>query len=376
MTLNMKPNMKVSDSQITVLHVIARLNIGGTARYITRLVEELPQHKINAFIATGYVQGSEQEDPSAKKLKVIRIPSLGRQINPIKDHFAFKQLLEVVKEIKPDILHTHTFKAGYVGRSRSSEISKAAGKHVKFVHTFHGHLFDDPEFSGVKSLMITSLERRFAKCTDAIVTVGAQVGKELLERRIGQPKQFTNIPPGVDPLKIPKAKPRKKTTIGWIARVTGVKNPMRALEIAKLFPDAQFLLAGGGDLLEQVKAKAPRNTKVLGWTDAPKLFAASDIILSTSENEGMPIALIEAQLASKPVVATKVGGVAEVVINDKTGFVTGKNTEELAKALQRLIDSKALRTTQGRAAKVHATKAFSVEKMIEAHVSLYKKLTK
>jgi glycosyltransferase involved in cell wall biosynthesis len=376
MTLNMKPNMKVSDSQITVLHVIARLNIGGTARYITRLVEELPQHKINAFIATGYVQGSEQEDPSAKKLKVIRIPSLGRQINPIKDHFAFKQLLEVVKEIKPDILHTHTFKAGYVGRSRTSEISKAAGKHVKFVHTFHGHLFDDPEFSGVKSLMITSLERRFAKCTDAIVTVGAQVGKELLERRIGQPKQFTNIPPGVDPLKIPKAKPRKKTTIGWIARVTGVKNPMRALEIAKLFPDAQFLLAGGGDLLEQVKAKAPRNTKVLGWTDAPKLFAASDIILSTSENEGMPIALIEAQLASKPVVATKVGGVAEVVINDKTGFVTGKNTEELAKALQRLIDSKALRTTQGRAAKVHATKAFSVEKMIEAHVSLYKKLTK
>jgi glycosyltransferase involved in cell wall biosynthesis len=131
-----------------------------------------------------------------------------------------------------------------------------------------------------------------------------------------------------------------------------------------------------GLTLEQVKSQAPRNTKVLGWTDASKLFAASDIILSTSENEGMPIALIEAQLASKPVVATKVGGVAEVVINNKTGFVTGKNTEELAKALKKLIDSKALRTTQGRAAKAHALGAFSVEKMIEAHVSLYKKLTK
>jgi glycosyltransferase involved in cell wall biosynthesis len=158
--------------------------------------------------------------------------------------------------------------------------------------------------------------------------------------------------------------------------VTGVKNPMRALEIARIFPAAQFLIAGDGDLLEQVKSQAPRNTKVLGWTDAPKLFAASDIILSTSENEGMPIALIEAQLASKPVVATKVGGVAEVVINNKTGFVTGKNTEELAKALQKLIDSKALRTTQGKAAKEHALEAFSVEKMIKAHVSLYKKLTK
>jgi glycosyltransferase involved in cell wall biosynthesis len=359
-----------------VLHVIARLNVGGTARYITRLAEELPKHKIETFIATGFVQGSEQEDPSTKNLKVIRIPALGRQINPIKDHFAFKQLLEVVKEVKPDVLHTHTFKAGYIGRIKTKEINKAAGKQVKFVHTFHGHLFDDPEFSGLKSLIITSFERRFAMRTDAIVTVGAQVAKELLEREIGQPEQFINIPPGVEALKLPKAKPRTKITIGWIARVTGVKNPLRALEIAKLFPDAQFLIAGGGDMLEQVNAQAPKNVKVLGWTDAAKLFAASDIILSTSENEGMPIALIEAQLAYKPVVATNVGGVAEVVLNNKTGFVTKKNTKELAKALEKLIASNSLRTAQGKAAKTHATKVFSVEKMIDAHVSLYKKLSK
>ncbi len=359
-----------------VLHVIARLNVGGTARYITRLAEELPKHRIETFIATGFVQGSEQEDPSVKKLNVIRIPSLGRQLNPIKDYFAFKQLLVVVKEVKPDILHTHTFKAGYIGRIKTKEINKAAGKRVKFVHTFHGHLFDDPEFSGFRSLVITSFERRFAMRTDAIVTVGAQVAKELLEREIGQPEQFTNIPPGVEPLKIPKAKPRQKITVGWIARVTGVKNPLRALEIAKQFPDAQFLIAGGGDILDEVKAQAPRNTKVLGWTDAAKLFAASDIILSTSENEGIPIALIEAQLASKPVVATNVGGVSEVVINNKTGFVTRKNTEDLAKALEKLFSSKALRTAQGKAAKAHATNAFSVEKMIKAHVSLYKKIAK
>ena len=359
-----------------VLHVIARLNVGGTARYITRLAEELPKHKIETFVATGFVQGSEVEDPSTKKLKVIRIPSLGRQINPIKDHFAFKQLLEVIRDIKPDVLHTHTFKAGYIGRIRTNEINKAAGKRVKFVHTFHGHLFDDPEFSGLKSLLINSFERRFAKNTDVIITVGAQVGKELLERKIGKPKQFTNIPPGVEPLKIPKTTPRKKITIGWIARVTGVKNPLRALEIAKQLPDAQFLIAGGGDMLDQVKAEAPRNTKVLGWTDAAKLFAASDIILSTSENEGMPIALIEAQLAGKPVVATNVGGVSEVVLNKKTGFVTHKNTEDLVKALEKLINSKTLRTAQGKAAKARATKTFSVEKMIQAHVSLYKKLVK
>jgi glycosyltransferase involved in cell wall biosynthesis len=359
-----------------VLHVIARLNVGGTARYIARLAEELPKKKIKTFVATGFVQGSEEEDPSAKKLKVIRIPSLGRKINPIKDHFAYKQLLEVVRDVKPDVLHTHTFKAGFIGRIKTEEINKAAGKRVKFVHTFHGHLFDDPEFSGFKSLIITAFERRFAMRTDAIVTVGAQVAKELLQREVGQPKQFVNIAPGVEPLRIPKAKPRMKITVGWIARVTGVKNPLRALELAKLFPDVQFLIAGGGDMLGQVKAQAPKNAKVLGWTDAPTLFAASDIILSTSENEGIPIALIEAQLASKPVVATNVGGVAEVVINKKTGFVTRKNTEELAAALEKLINSKALRSAQGKAAKAHATKAFSVEKMIQAHLSLYKKLTK
>jgi glycosyltransferase involved in cell wall biosynthesis len=359
-----------------VLHVIARLNVGGTARYITRLAEELPKNKIETFVATGFVQGSEQEDPSAKNLNVIRIPSLGRQFNPMKDHFAFKQLLKVVKEVKPDVLHTHTFKAGYIGRMKTREISKAAGKQVKFVHTFHGNLFDDPEFSGLKSLIIASFERRFAMRTDAIITVGAQVAKELLEREIGRPKQFTNIPPGVEALKLPKAKPRTKVTIGWIARVTGVKNPLRALKIAKLFPDARFLIAGGGDLLNQVKLQAPKNTKVLGWTDPAKLFAASDIILSTSENEGVPIALIEAQLASKPVVATNVGGVSEVVLNNKTGFVTQKNTQELAKALEKLINSRALRTAQGKAAKAHAIKAFSVEKMISAHVSLYQEITR
>ena len=131
-----------------VLHVIARLNVGGTARYITRLAEELPKHKIETFVATGFVQGSEQEDPSAK------------------------QLLGIIKEVKPDILHTHTFKAGYLGRIKIKEINRAAGKQVKFVHTFHGHLFEDPEFSGLKSLIITSFERRFAMRTDAIVTVG------------------------------------------------------------------------------------------------------------------------------------------------------------------------------------------------------------
>ena len=123
-----------------VLHVIARLNVGGTARYITQLAHELPKHGIETFVATGFVQGAEVEDDSAQSIDLIRIKSMGRSINPIKDHFARKQLEKIIAEVKPDIIHTHTFKAGYIIRMKKQP--------VPVVHTFHGHLLDDPEFSG------------------------------------------------------------------------------------------------------------------------------------------------------------------------------------------------------------------------------------
>ena len=366
-----------------VLHVIARLNVGGTARYITRLAQELPKNGIETFIAAGHVQGAEQEDPSARDINVIRIPSLGRSFNPIKDHFAHKELVKIVGEVKPDIIHTHTFKAGFIGRSRIKDLNYAAGKKLKFVHTFHGHLFDDPEFSGIKSQVITAFERRFAMRTNTLVTVGHQVSVELLEREIGNDDQYVNIPPGVDPLKIPsRSKAREnlgltgdaKLTVGWIARVTGVKNPLRALEVAKAVPEAHFLLAGGGDLLESVRAQAPGNVEVLGWTNAADLFGASDLVLSTSENEGMPIALIEAQIAGIPVVATNVGSVAEVIEDGVTGFVTKKSVDQIALALRTLIDSQDMRARMSKAATERASEIFSVDSMIAAHVRLYTSL--
>ena len=134
-----------------VLHVIARLNVGGTARYITQLANELPKHGIETFVATGFVQGAEVEDPSAQTIDLIRIPAMGRSIRPIKDHLARKQLEKIIEELKPDIIHTHTFKAGYVIRMKQQA--------VPVIHTFHGHLLDDPEFSGFRSKLIIALER-------------------------------------------------------------------------------------------------------------------------------------------------------------------------------------------------------------------------
>jgi glycosyltransferase involved in cell wall biosynthesis len=296
-------------------------------------------------------------------------------MRPIKDHRARKELEKIIAEVKPDIIHTHTFKAGYVIRIKNQP--------VPVVHTFHGHLLDDPEFSGFKSKVIIAIERKLAKKSTKLVTVGRRVSDELLEQGIGQRSQFVNIPPGVVPVDVTEKSQALKNLslqdngtpiIGWIARMTGVKNPMRALEVADALPDTHFVMAGGGDLFEQVKAAAPANVSVIGWADAADLFGAADIIVSTSENEGLPVALIEAQLAGKPVVATDVGSVAEVILNHETGIVTNKNAGSIASALESLILDKTTREEMGRLATARAHALFSVNRMINAHIELYKSI--
>jgi glycosyltransferase involved in cell wall biosynthesis len=256
---------------------------------------------------------------------------------------------------------------------------------VPVVHTFHGHLLDDPEFSGFKSTVIIAIERMLAKKSAKLVTVGEIVGQELLQHHIGIKEQYTSIAPGVVALKItPRTEAmgnlglvdNGQPIIGWIARVTGVKNPMRALDVARAIPNAQFVIAGGGDLLEDVKAAAPANVSVIGWAQAEDLFGASDIILSTSENEGMPVALIEAQLAGKPVVATDVGSVSEVIANHETGLVTNKNPQSLTTAVNTLLADTAKRKAMGTLAASRAQSLFSVDRMINAHIALYRSIVK
>jgi len=157
----------------------------------------------------------------------------------------------------------------------------------------------------------------------------------------------------------------------WMARVTGVKNPKRALRVAAALPEVDFYLAGGGDLLSDVKKTAPKNMKVLGWQQASDLLPIADIVLSTSENEGMPIALIESQLAALPVVATNVGSVSEVIINNKSGLICGKNDDQLITALKKLVNDKKLREGFGRAGKSNALKAFSLKNFTNSHKKLY-----
>ena len=132
-------------STTNVLHVVARMNVGGTARYISELVTNIP----NSKLATGFVQGSEVEDPSISKLPIVRINHLGRKISPLSDYKAWRELRKIIKEHKPAIVHTHTFKAGLIGRL-------IGGSHIR-IHTFHGHLFYDNSFSKLEKKIITNL---------------------------------------------------------------------------------------------------------------------------------------------------------------------------------------------------------------------------
>ena len=368
---------------MVVLHIIARLNLGGTAKYLITLSDGLNKAGINSLIATGYVQTGEIEDPNVKKLKPIRVKNLGRKISLINDLKAANEVQEVILRIKPDIIHTHTFKAGLLVRAQRNRIEDGLGKKVKFVHTFHGHLFDDPEFKGFKAIAIKSIEKRLSKRSNQLITVGEIVKSDLDRKGVYRKNKTISIPQAVTPLKLQSknitlkkygVKNKNRVRVLWLARVTGVKNPQRVIEIAKQLPEIDFYMAGGGDLLERIKKEAPRNLKVLGWQDVKLILPIADIFLSTSENEGMPIALIEAQLAGIPVVATNVGSVPEVVLHNKSGIICSKSNDNLIAGIKKLAQSKALRTKFGKAGRVYALKSFSEKNLISTHKKLYLKL--
>ena len=358
-------------SATKVLHVIARMNVGGTARYVSELVEAIP----NSKLATGFVQGSEVEDPSVLQLPVVRINHLGRKISLVNDYKAWRELREAVRECNPEIIHTHTFKAGLIGRL-------VRGKH-KHIHTFHGHLFEDNSFSGLEKKIITLVEKWLAPRANVLVSVGLNVGKELREAGIGVGQKWVSIAPGVEALTVAdKADARKSIgvnqsgmLIGWMARMTSVKNPNLLLQVASRLPDVQFVMAGGGDLLETIKSNAPENVKVIGWADAATFWSAVDIAISTSDNEGMPVALIEAQLSGVPVIATNVGSNGEVIQDEETGLIASRSVDALVGAVNRFTSLPSLIRTQGDKGRDRASKEFSLEKMIRSHADLYREVS-
>ena len=357
-------------STTKVLHVIARMNIGGTARYVGDLVENIE----GSVLATGYVQGLEIEDSIVSDLNIYRVHHLGRRISPVNDLIAYRELRRIIRELKPEIVHTHTFKAGLLGRL-------IPGRH-KRIHTFHGHLFEDASFSRKEKFLITFLEKFLARRTDVLISVGEKVGLDLKAAGIGRNKKWLSIPPGVTPLKKfdrPTARgvmelDPEPLVVGWMARVTSVKNPRLLVEVAKNMPNTQFVMAGGGELLEEIQSIAPQNIKIIGWSDPSFFWSAVDIALSTSDNEGMPIALIEAQMAGVPVVATDVGSNSEILVDGVTGIIVEKSARALELALVSII-SKQLAIMPILPVGIKTiTERFSKRLMVQNHLEAYSAL--
>lgn len=356
--------------QIRVLQVIARMNIGGTATYLSNLVDGLEPLGVECLLATGTVPKGESEDSVLQGLPYTRIKGLSREINFIDDFKAHKELNSIIEKFKPHILHSHTFKAGLIVR--------VTNRNLPVVHTFHGHHLYDPEFGFLKRNLLNAIERKLMNRVEKAVTVGEKVRDELIQNRIGTTEIFRPISPGIkDESELCKIDVRKKFNIAgdqkvvvWLGRFTRVKRPDLVLELAKKFRELIFVMAGDGELFDSMNAHAPENVKLVGFQDKNEMWKLADIGLCTSDSEGMPLSLIEAQMAGVPVVATDVGSVSEIVLDGITGKLAKDHTElrsSLAWVLSELGKSDGLSTNS----RQHALEKFSTERMASEHMKMY-----
>jgi len=348
------------------------MNVGGTATYIANLIHGLEKLGVSNLLVMGNVPKGEAEDSVISTLKYQRIEPLSRELSFAKDRKARKEIERVIESFKPDLIHTHTFKAGFLVRLRRREIP--------VIHSFHGHHLYDPEFGFIKRNILNIIERLLAPRATRFITIGKKVRDELLEVGIGKAKQYLSIAPGIAPLElVGEASVRSRfgfsqdqTLVLWLGRFTQVKRPDKVVAIARLLPRIRFVMAGGGELLDKVKASAPGNVSFVGFQDKNEMWSIADIALSTSDSEGMPLSLIEAQMAGVPVVSTDVGSVSEILEDGITGYLAGKDVKELASKIEMVIEDLQSGAKLGRAAKLRAEREFSCSVMADAHLGLYK----
>lgn len=360
-----------------VVHLIARVNQGGTATWLKNLISGLRASGIDTYLLAGYCPENEIEDSSFKELKGIRIENLGRRISLIGD---LKALFEIRKHlilIKPDVVNTHTAKAGTLGRIAVLTIFF---NRPKMVHTYHGHVLDG-YFNSITSWVFKIIERNLARITDAIFISSKKVKVQLLEKGIGKANKYRYVSPGISELKkISKNNAcaqlgieNSGILIGWMGRLTMIKMPERFLDLAKNFPKYHFLMAGEGELRENLENLAPSNIDFVGWQNPEVFWSACDIAVLTSQNEGKPISLVEAAQIGIPVIAEDVGGVSEVVLDKITGILVSSDNQR-SEALRKLIDNEEIRIQMGTSARNFALEEFGITKFVNRHIEIYREL--
>jgi glycosyltransferase involved in cell wall biosynthesis len=370
-----------------VMRIIARMNVGGPAVQISGLMRGFDSDNFDHRLYTGYCGADEADylDTVARNIRTTRIEGLGRRVSLGGDIKAFISLVTEIRNFKPHIIHTHTAKAGFLGR-----VASIISFHPSIrVHTFHGHLLDG-YFGAFKRRLVIIAEKVLAAFTHELLAVGDKVRQDLLAEGIGNLKKFGLMPPGLEISKLPDRIDSQESyglststlQCAFIGRITRIKRPDRFLdvvnEIKKRGLALEFFIAGDGELLDSLQERIVRENllvKVLGWqSNIEKVLASADIVVLTSDNEGTPLSLIQAGMAGLPVVTTRVGSVPEVVLDGTTGIISSLDVQEIANALEKLASSSDLRDCMGAAAQEFTLAHFGVKRLIHDHEELYKKL--
>jgi glycosyltransferase involved in cell wall biosynthesis len=369
---------------------MTRLNVGGPARQALYLTAELPKRGFDTRLVWGPSGQDEGQMDPPSGLPNTYLPYLGRALAPVDDIRAERDLVHIMRRWRPQVVHTHMAKAGALGRIAA----KQAGVPV-VVHTFHGHVLQS-YFSDLKNRTFATIERELAKRTDALVAVAPSVRDDLLALGIGRPEQWHVVPVGVDldPLlssrpdqreaRVSLGLPLEGPIVGCVGRLVAIKDHATLFEAARQVlerhPETTFVLAGDGELREQLTAAARRllgdRVIFMGWVqDLPALYAACDVVALTSQLEGTPVALIEASAAGKPVVATRVGGVREVVRDGNTGWLVAPGDPVgMAANIAALLEDPAGAKRMGQEGAIWVRDRFGQERLADDLTALYGEL--
>lgn len=386
-----------------VARIITRLNIGGPAIHAVNLSSRLSPRGVDTLLVHGTVGAEEGDmayllDRADPRPATLHVPALRRPLAPAPDARAWWDIYRALRAFRPDIVHTHMAKAGALGRLAAVAYNRTAAAPARIVHTYHGHVLEG-YFGRAKSAAFIAIERRLARFTDRLVAVSPRIRDELVGAyRIGRPAQYRVVPLGfeldrfaaVDDDARARARivvqiPLGAEVVTTIGRLTAIKDHdlflAAAREIAHRRPSAIFLVAGDGELRAALAERAAAlgiadRVRFLGWRrDLDVLYAATDVFLLTSRNEGTPVALIESLAAGCAAVSTDVGGVRDVIPTPESGLLAPQgNAGALATQVVGLLADQARRRAMGEAGRRLVLARYSLARLVDDIDALYREV--
>jgi glycosyltransferase involved in cell wall biosynthesis len=379
-----------------VVIVIARLNMGGPAHHVGVLSSMLDRERYQTLVLHGQVGAGEAslaDSVGARGVIPAKVPGLRPELRPHDDARALGGLVRALRRLRPDIVHTHTAKAGMVGRLGAV---LAGGARPVIVHTYHGHVLER-YFGPVRNAAYRSLERRLGRISDALIGTSPATVDDLLRLAIAPRSKFHVVLDGLvlEPfLSAPPGAGRgfrdemgassDHVLVTFVGRLVAIKRVdllLRALARAReLGAPIRLAVVGDGALrprLERLAAQlgVREHVRFAGYrTDMVAVTPAADIAVLSSDNEGLPVSLMEAAAAGKPAVATAVGGVSEVITRETGLLVPRGDAERLAQGIVALAGDPAMRAIMGDKARRRAAERFSAERLVRDIDSLYTEL--